>query len=214
MIKYIKPAAYKEDFHCPYCSVYAQQTWGKVTLSNNIRGFYVEPIEWKGAKCNHCNKISMWFNDKMIFPDNPNIFPPNEDLRDDIKKDYNEAATIVEKSPRAAEALLRLAVQKLCKQLGEKGEDLNEDIASLVKRGLPSQMQQSLDIVRVVGNESVHPGQINLNDDKEIAYRLFELINIITQAMISQPKEIAKLYSTLPKAKLEGIRDRDLDKNP
>jgi len=32
---------------------------------------------------------------------------------------------------------------------------------------------QSLDIVRVIGNESVHPGVIDLKDDRHTALRLF-----------------------------------------
>jgi len=66
-----------------------------------------------------------------------------------------------------------------------------------------------LDIVRVIGNESVHPGEINLNDDKDIAYNLFELVNIIAQTMLTQPKETSKLYSSLPKKRLEAISKRD-----
>jgi len=54
-------------------------------------------------------------------------------------------------------------------------------------------------------------GQIDLNDSKEIAYKLFELINIIAQTMITQPKEISNMYSSLPGDKLEGIEKRDSD---
>ena len=105
--------------------------------------------------------------------------------------------------------MLRLAIQKLCQQLGESGENLNDDIGELVKKGLSSKIQKSLDIVRVIGNESVHPGQINVGDNKETAYKLFELINLIAHAMITQPKEIDNLYNTLPKEKLDGITERD-----
>ena len=97
----------------------------------------------------------------------------------------------------------------MCKQLGENGENLNNDIGKLVKKGLPQKIQKSLDIVRVIGNESVHPGQINLEDNKETAYKLFDLINLIANTMITQPKEIDNLYDTLPKEKLEGITERD-----
>ena len=148
----------------------------------------------------------------MIFPSKPNVPLPNEDLNQDIKEDYNEASEIVEKSPRSASALLRLSIQKLCQQLGEKGKDLNEDIGKLVKKRLPVKIQQSLDVVRVIGNESVHPGEIDLRDDKDTAYKLFELVNIIADTMITQPKEIDKLYKNLPKKKLDGIKKRDKGK--
>jgi len=134
---------------------------------------------------------------------------PNNDLPEDIKADYEEARTILNKSPRGATALLRLCIQKLCESLGESGKDINKDIGNLVKKGLPLKVQQSLDIVRVIGNDAVHPGQIDLTDDVETATKLFVLTNLIVDVMITQPKEIDKLFNSLPKNKLEGIANRD-----
>ncbi len=134
---------------------------------------------------------------------------PNPDLRDDIREDYLEARGIVTKSPRGAAALLRLCTQKLCQQLGKPGKNPNEDIAALVKEGLPTGVQKSLDVVRVIGNNAVHPGQIDLKDDVETANKLFELINIIARVMITQPKEIARLYESLPVGQREAIEQRD-----
>lgn len=210
-MKHIKPEPDKDSFNCPLCNVHAHQIWGDILTNASIdgSGWYHMP-DFKGALCNRCKEVSIWKSNKLIYPDNPNMPLPNEDLETDIKLDYNEAASIVEKSPRAAAALLRLAIEKLCKQqLGEKGKDLDECIGNLVKNGLPTQIKEALDVVRVIGNESVHPGQINLNDNKDIAYKLFELVNIITQTMITQPKEIKKLHSSLPKDKLESISKRD-----
>lgn len=173
------------------------------------RGGWIRQKDMIVGLCDHCSKITIWLNDEMLFPSKPSVPTSNEDLEEDIKKDYNEAAEIVEKSPKSAAALLRLAIQKLCKQLGEKGENINNDIGELVKKGLPAKIQKSLDIVRVVGNESVHPGQINLDDNKETAYKLFDLINLIANTMITQPKEIDNLYNNLPTEKLKSITERD-----
>jgi hypothetical protein len=63
--------------------------------------------------------------------------------------------------------------------------------------------------VRVIGNESVHPGTIDLKDDREIALRLFDLVNAITEQMISHPKRVQEMYSKLPAAKREAIEKRD-----
>ena len=86
---------------------------------------------------------------------------------------------------------------------------LNEDIGSLVKKGLPVKVQKSLDVVRVIGNNAVHPGQISVEDDPGIAASLFTLVNIICEHMISQPKHIEEMYSKLPDQQRAAIQKRD-----
>lgn len=126
-----------------------------------------------------------------------------------VRADYQEARTIVDRSPRGAAALLRLALQKLMTVLGEPGNDINRDIGSLVQKGLPVEVQQALDAVRVVGNEAVHPGTLDLKDDTDTAAALFGLMNYIVDQRIAQPKKLQQLYSRLPPAKLAGIQQRD-----
>ncbi len=79
----------------------------------------------------------------------------------------------------------------------------------MVHKGLPVRIQQALDVVRVVGNESVHTGTTDLRDDPELTSSLFTLVNLIADAMISQPKHIEALYAQLPESKLQGIARRD-----
>jgi Domain of unknown function (DUF4145) len=131
------------------------------------------------------------------------------DMPQTIKADFEEAREVLRRSPRSAAALLRLCVQKLCLELGEAGRNINDDIASLVKKGLPAEVQQCLDIVRVVGNEQVHPGQLDVRDDPALASELFALVNFIVEDRISRPKAIKAIYDRLPKSKLDGIRKRD-----
>lgn len=206
-----KPEPKEKSFTCPHCGVLAKQNWSDLMTQFTGSGGWIRQSNMNVGLCDYCSKITIWLGEEMIFPSKPNVPLPNDDLNLDIKKDYNEAAEIVEKSPRSASALLRLAIQKLCQQLGEKGKSLNEDIGKLVKKGLAIKIQQSLDVVRVVGNESVHPGEIDLRDNKDTAYKLFELVNLIAETMITQPKEIDKLYKNLPKKKLDGIKKRDKD---
>jgi hypothetical protein len=164
------------------------------------------------SQCYHCKKFAVWVHDRLISPAIKTGAEPNQDLPEDILKDFEEAREIASSSPRGAAALLRLSVQKLCKELGESGTDLNQDIAALVKKGLSPTVQQALDIVRVIGNESVHPGVLDLRDDRDTADRLFELINAIADQMITHPKTVSGLYAKLPQNKRDAITNRDTRK--
>lgn len=161
------------------------------------------------SECYNCKKHAIWVGRTIVFPRERSGPTPNIDLPEDILKDFEEARTILNSSPRGAAALLRLAVQKLCSHLGEKGRNIDDDISSLVKKGLDPLVQQSLDIVRVVGNEAVHPGTLDLRDDTTTAARLFDLVNIIVQQMITHPKSIKEMYAKLPEAKRKAIEGRD-----
>ncbi len=207
MHKVVPPSYKNSSFNCPHCNAFSHQNWDDI--HHYAGGHYNEVNNLKIAFCTHCNDFSIWLKEKIIFPNTTGIQQPNTDLEQDIIDDYLEATSIVNQSPRGAVALLRLAIQKLCKQLGEEGKNINSDIASLVQKGLPPTIQKALDIVRVVGNDAVHPGQINLKDNQETANKLFELINIIAQVMLTQPKEISALYETLPDGKKEAIETRD-----
>lgn len=93
--------------------------------------------------------------------------------------------------------------------LGQPGENLNNEIAALVEAGLPVEVQQSLDSVRVIGNESVHPGEMVMDDDVETAEALFALLNVIVEDRIAKPKMIRSLYEKLPEGKRKAIEERD-----
>jgi hypothetical protein len=161
------------------------------------------------SSCFSCEDVAVWVHNKLVFPPLRKGPEPNPDLPDSVRKDYEEAGTILNLSPRGAAALLRLAIQKLCIELGEKGEKIDNDIASLVQKGLSPLVQKALDAVRVIGNEAVHPGTIDLKDDTETATNLFGAVNIIAEQMISNPKHVEELYSKLPEEKKKAIEKRD-----
>lgn len=208
MTPFTPPEFGKSDFNCPFCNAHAEQHWHKVSGCNS-KGDWEKFGRIFLSRCNHCNKYMIWNDEKIVFPDVSGAPLPNVDLPENIKADYMEARSIFTKSPRGAAALLRLCVQKLCKHLGEDGENLNADIGALVKKGLPVTIQQSLDIVRVIGNNAVHPGTIDLKDSPVMASKLFEIVNLIVQIMITQPKEIKALYDALPDGAKNGIAVRD-----
>jgi len=208
-VPYTPPTLDVNGFNCPFCHAFAKQEWGlppRVCGTSN----YGSTADFKICRCSRCGEFSVWIGGAIVYPYSSAVPEPNGDLQQSTQDDYNEARRIVNESPRGAAALLRLAIQKTCRQLGEPGENINTDIAALVKKGLPIPIQQALDIVRVVGNNAVHPGQIDLRDDPSTANRLFELVNLIAEVMLSQPKQVQALYdSIVPENLRKAIDERD-----
>jgi hypothetical protein len=205
-LPYTPPAFDLTAFNCPFCEAYAEQEWNTLFAEQSEENIE----ETYGVRCSHCTEYSFWYKEKCVYPLFGAAPLPNEDMPADIQQIYEEARNIVAISPRAAAALLRLAVQMLCKQLGELGKNINDDIASLVKKGLPIAVQQALDGVRIVGNGAVHPGEIDFNDDPSIAQRLFMMLNFICDNRITQPKMASQFYdAVVPTQAKAAIAKRD-----
>ncbi len=161
------------------------------------------------SECYNCKEIAVWQYDKLSYPTTGTAPEPNPDLPADLKRDYDEASAILDISPRGAAALIRLVIQKLCRHLGQPGENINADIKALVAGGLDPRVQKALDAVRVIGNHAVHPGQIDLRDDRATAESLFRLLNLVVEKMVSEPKHVEEVYTRLPEAAIRAIEKRD-----
>jgi len=222
--KYVTPSITETAFNCPHCGALAKQSWFflkadpkkkdetplRLTEDSFNRSAF-DDIEDKEdlSRCFNCDKIAIWVQSALVYPVRGDAPFPNPDLPADIRLDFEEAGRIVGQSPRGAAALLRLAIQKLCQHVGETNSTIDQNIKSLVANGLDVRIQRALDIVRVIGNEAVHPGTLDLRDDIQTATKLFGLVNVIADAMISQPKHVEELYGSLPPNKLAGIEARD-----
>ncbi|MBI5047520.1 MAG: DUF4145 domain-containing protein [Deltaproteobacteria bacterium] len=206
--KYYPPKLNETKFHCAHCNIFSQQIWQPVFINT---GGWTES-QLKSCICTHCGQRTYWLGQRMVVPDDAPVEPAHPELPADLLKEYAEARSIFTRSPRASAALLRLCLQKLMPHLGEVGKNLNDDIKSLVKKGLPPLIQKSLDFCMVIGNNAVHPGEIDLNDTPDTALQLFGMINIIVEDRIAKPKEIEALYSTLPEDARKAIDERDKTK--
>ena len=221
MSKHYPPKYGDSRFHCLHCHTYAHQKWSDMYTQDFPRHIqhgkndspwiydkvYIDDDNVKVSLCSHCEAPTLWTAGKIIYP-LTGMFPPaNNDLPDNVKAVYDEASAIANQSPRAASALLRLALQVLLEHIGKTG-NLNTNIKKLVKEGLHPQIQQALDIVRVTGNNAVHPGEI-LFDDPTNVHTLFQLINVIANTLITQPKQTQELYDNLPEDARKAIEKRD-----
>jgi hypothetical protein len=207
-MKYIQPEVYSKSFTCPHCGTISKQNWWYRLWNGKQQNSNPEQHPLRIGTCDHCDKNTIWVEKTMYYPENGNAPFPNPEMPEKVLKLYMESSAIHTKSPRGAAALLRLAIQILTKELGEEGKNINKDIGNLVKKGLPDIVQKSLDIVRVTGNDAVHPGQIDTDDPKTVG-QLFDLVNIIVEYMIALPKKVSGIYSGIPDDKIQGIQNRD-----
>ena len=210
---YTPPEYEKSAFHCPHCNVYAHQKWHLIYYNKGCKDFY--PItKSEFSFCAHCGKYSIWINKQMCHPHLSTVPLAIAEMPESVKDLYNEARDIINRSPRGACALLRLAIQLLVKkELKENEGNLNQAISNLVQKGLPQGIQKALDTVRVVGNNAVHPGVININDNPNIANSLFKLVNIICEKMIKEPQDIDNLFDSLSDGQKTAISKRDQQQN-
>ncbi len=154
--------------------------------------------------------MTIWLHNNFIYPPARYEIEPGPDLPADVRVDFEEARAVLALSPRSASALLRLCIQKLCKELGQPGKNLNDDIGALVKKNLHADVAKALDVVRVIGNNAVHPGELDLRDDRQTAEKLFVLVNRIAYDMITHPKEVQALFDTkVPQGAKDQIAKRD-----
>ena len=200
---YVQPAYGVDGFNCPHCGAFAHQEWFR-HMSSVQGGKALQMPDFEACRCVRCGEVTLWKEDTMIYPRESVVVLASEDMPAEVKRYYDEARGIFGQSPRGAAALLRLGIQKLVIELGEDGDDLNGAIGSLVKKGLSKRIQQSLDIVRGIGNNAVHPGQIVIEDNIEVAMSLFKITNLIVDGIITESKEINELYNNLP----EGVRNQ------
>lgn len=234
-MKTVSPSAKLQSFACPRCGAFAHQTWfdcgaipnreGRPPFIDSVLDSGMPPpvLMTRGTKsaapvigafisyCAACAGVSFWENWTLIHPMDAADRPmPSEDLPAECLGDFNEAASIFRASPRGAAALLRLVIQKLCLHLGGKGKKIDDDIAYLVaEKELPERARKALDAVRVIGNNAVHPGEMDLSDDVETAIALFKAVNVIVNATITQPREMDALYDGLPERAKTAADKRD-----
>ncbi len=215
----VKPPAFREEaYTCIYCSTLTTMAWSQ--LIADPHGAHYRTNVWM-CQCTHCRNESLWLAASrstdikvgtLCHPNQLPVPPAHECLPDDCATDFEEAREICSLSPRGAAALLRLCLQKLLVHLGGKGEHIDTDIKALVALGLDVHVQQALDVIRVTGNNAVHPLEMNLEDDEDSVLVLFEMINFIVEERISRPQKTQDRFSNLPEKARIAIKKRDRPK--
>lgn len=201
------PDPFKGSFVCPHCNTLAQQSLRRVGADSNLPGRW--PGDWSARQCFACSEIIVWRGSEMVWPRERLGPEPHPDTPTNARLVYQEARQVSGVSRKSAAGLLRLALQILIDDLEPGRSNLDGKIGALVKRGLDPEVQQAMDVLRVIGNNAVHPGQIDLDEYRNLVPALFELFNLIVDQMITRPKKLAALYAALPESSREGVARRD-----
>ena len=198
------PFSDMKSFKCPHCYCYSIMQKRTVGFSDDPTIITKDNKRYETGvvidRCENCGGKIIWVDSHYVYPDFPPE-PANPDMPQSVKELYDEAGMIFRKSPRAACALLRLAVERLCNELGESKKNLDDNIASLSEKGLSNDIIKQLDILRVVGNRAVHPGYIDLDvDSSEVAFQLMHVLNKLIERLITDRKQIDFLYDKIPES--------------
>ena len=215
MSDYFYPALNKQDFNCPYCGVYAHQTWYPVVEYGRMEGSplsyntffksYGGLVDLRISQCHHCKHLVIWQNEKMIIPRKNVVPPPDNSLPGNIKEIYIEAANVLNDSARASGALMRLALELLLQHINGNTLKLNDNINELIKKNVPGPIIKAASILRVNGNDILHTGEIKVFEKREEVVYLFELFNMIVEELILGPKKLNEFYERIPESVKEKI---------
>ena len=197
---YKQPVFQESSFTCPHCGISAEMHWSAVNryrpvLIGSIVSETFPASEIAVAQCRDCESISVWVNEKMVYPEACGV-EPHDDMPEQAKKTFREAQSILGKSPRGACMMLRLCVEQLLTELGYKQKNLADKIKAAAPEGSP--LRSILNACRLAGNEFVHAGTFEELDKSGfqpelIADALSTFINQAVLQLVSIPKEARKI---------------------
>lgn len=172
-----RPLSFRHDYH----DSIEYSVSANANMYKNL--FYFE-------NCEICQETSI-YNAKTgekIHPKTTSIKKPNNDMPQNIKDLYIEASSVFELSPRSALAIIRLALDLLCIELGANNKDsLYNKVEWLYNENvINSEIKELAHGVRGLGNDAVHPRNIDDQIDKNDAELVFELLNIIVEEKITK----------------------------
>jgi hypothetical protein len=145
--------------------------------------------------CFNCNEICLWVVDQMVWPGCATGPEPKLHASPHVRRETEEASPTLDASPRGAAALLRLAMEKLCKELSDSEESPRPEIAPLFQDEVDARVQKVLDAMRIIESNAIPPDHVGVGDTRATAETLSGLVNLICEKMIIEPRHLQALYA-------------------
>jgi hypothetical protein len=168
------------------------------------RNLKVKLLNLHVSRCYNCKGFTVWVRDRLVFPirgdEPPDVVEVDfeevvEDVQEtaedeEVSEDFEEAAAILNKFPRGAAALTRVCIQNMMPLLKENAKNLDENISSLVRKGLEAEIQQAMDVLQVVRKNPSQTTEVDLKEENETAKKFFNsLEGILERRMLKKPGE-------------------------
>jgi len=167
-------------------------------------------------ECNSCDDLNIFWQvsggKSLGLPFEISIWPFLSERRPlcpfevpaNIAKDYLEARLVLPLSPKASAALSRRCLQNLLRDAAKvKPSDLSKEIQEVIDGGkLPSQLADSIDSIRNIGNFAAHPikskstGEIVDVEPEEAEWNL-DVLESLFDFYYVQPAKVAKKREAL-----------------
>lgn len=160
---------------CPHCLVTYHAEVARVTIGNDFESQYL----LLSTSCPGCKRLILTLrrsfvrqsqsdrgggsyshhSDQLCYPKGISRAPLGSEVPSEFAEDYKEACMVLPDSPKASAALSRRCLQHLLREKAvvKKG-NLADEIQQVIDSGkLPSQLAESLDAIRNIGNFAAHP---------------------------------------------------------
>ncbi|MGB3947975.1 MAG: DUF4145 domain-containing protein [Bacteroidia bacterium] len=214
---------------CPHCLIEFHDNQKEVNLPEDVEGqwdvlskncpncrkniLFLRNFKWRSIGGGH--HIREVISDFLIRPKIANRPPVPIEVPKEFASDYNEACLVLADSPKASAALSRRSLQHIIREkLGVKKKDLFQEIQEVIDKGmLPTDLLESIDSIRNVGNFAAHPiksqstGEIVDVEPHEAEWNL-DVLEMLFEYLFVRPEAIKKKRDSL-NSKLS-----DAGKNP
>jgi hypothetical protein len=201
---------------CPHCLVsFHLRNFSPTRIGSDPDGYW-----WVAEEtCPDCKKLTVWLvvssgtepgaayqrpygqqRAVMVRPKGTNHPPVSIEVPPDFAEDYLEACLVIADSPKASAALSRRCLQHILREKAgvKHPNDLAEAIQEVIDDpAVPSDVSATLDMVRNIGNFSVHPnkslntGEI-VNVEPMEAEWCLDTIEILFDFYFVRPADIEK----------------------
>lgn len=213
-------------YKCPYCGLVTSQTESNVDVHDVYYKNRHTPLALhiRASQCADCGKVSFFMmghcnDDEYVHYSYPPIdakpFPDYVPLA--IRKDYLEACSIADLSPKAAATLARRCLQGMIHDFWDIHEkNLNAEISSLRDKVTPLQWS-AIDGLRKMGNIGAHMEKdidCIVDVDPDEAQKLLTLIAFLIEKWYITRHDEEVLLHEIKEMAAQKEEDRHLTEAP